>query len=192
MGSIYFTGNGIPAEVNPGNFYLPSGVVAVDPAQGLHWTGLAAEHGSRKAQMSLAYAYQMGWDGLPKDEALSQKYLAQAVDNPVHTIEELRDAMFQIIDIHKVYPKESVAAHQTGVVRVTFMAPDRKVTAYTIDKSSGYPALDQAVKQALAECVFPPRAPSLAGVQRFTVAVNFELPPAQSAPGAATTAGPAH
>jgi TonB family protein len=186
LGYIYLTGTGIPAEINPGYFYSPSKIIAPDQVQGLHWAGLAAEQGNRKAQMMLAYDYRMGWSGLPKDETLAQKYFTLAADTPVQTMEELREAIFQTIDSHKVYPKEAVDAHQTGVVRVTFIAADRKVTAYNIDKSSGYPALDQAAKQALADCTFPPRASTVPKIERFTVDLKFDLG-VQAAPAAGTS-----
>jgi TonB family protein len=110
----------------------------------------------------------------------------QIAETPVQTLQEWQDAVSKILNSNKVYPEEAVAAHQTGVVRVTFVVPDRTVAAYTIDRSSGYPLLDQAVKRALADCVFPPRVPLLQGFKNFTVDVKFESGGVQLVPAAAT------
>ncbi|HEY4127183.1 MAG TPA: energy transducer TonB, partial [Gammaproteobacteria bacterium] len=126
-----------------------------------------------------------------KDQGIANKYFAEAAATPVETLQELHTAIYEILDSHKVYPKEAIAAHQQGTVKVTFVVPNRTVAAYTIDRSSGYPSLDQAARQALADCLFPPKAPSLQGVTKLTVDMTFNLGSKPLVPAATTSASPA-
>jgi len=174
------------ADANLGDMYRDGSGVTRDAALSLHYYQQAAQRGNRITQMFLARAYRDGSDGLPKDSGQSQKYYDMVTVSPIHTFKELRDVVYLIVDGHKRYPKEAVDKHQTGIVRVSFMVDQRRVLAYRIDKSSGYPALDAAIKTDLADCYFPPLDSSLDSKRWFTMDIHFELPAYQSAPVAAT------
>lgn len=54
-----------------------------------------------------------------------------------------------------VYPREALRQEQAGTVLVAFqIGGDGKVTASRVDKSSGFPLLDEAAREGLARCVF--------------------------------------
>lgn len=55
------------------------------------------------------------------------------------------------------YPRAELAARHEGTVTLRFqVGTDGKVGDSTIGKSSGFPALDEAARSALASCTFQP------------------------------------
>lgn len=56
-----------------------------------------------------------------------------------------------------VYPEEDARQKNAGTVTMYFLiGPDGKVLESTIQKSSGFPSLDEAARSGLAKCRFRP------------------------------------
>jgi TonB family protein len=59
--------------------------------------------------------------------------------------------------IKPVWPKQSLMREEEGTVLIKFVVDvDGKVIETTIHKSSGFPLLDQATRQAVERCRFKP------------------------------------
>ncbi len=57
-----------------------------------------------------------------------------------------------------VWPRESLRREEQGTVTLAFLiGADGKVEASKIEKSSGFPLLDEAAQQGIAKCQFSPR-----------------------------------
>jgi len=55
------------------------------------------------------------------------------------------------------YPREELAARHQGIVTLSFqVGADGKVGDSKVAKSSGFPALDESARSALASCQFKP------------------------------------
>lgn len=66
------------------------------------------------------------------------------------------------------WPKEALRREQQGKVTLAFLIDaDGKVSATRIDKSSGFPMLDMAARQAIERCTFKPGTENGAPVQSW-------------------------
>lgn len=173
------------ADTNLGYMSAYGMDVARDDAAAMQWYMKAADRGNRDAQLFVAETYRDGGHGVQPDPVVSGRYYAMVAQNTVHTQAELSAVMKAIVASHKSYPKEAVAAKQAGVATVEFDCADQKAQNVKITKSSGFPLLDAAARQAVLDSAFPDRSTALYAYSHFVIMVNFELGP-EPAPPAAT------
>ena len=88
---------------------------------------------------------------------------------------EFEASMKAAIDAAKVYPKEAILAGETGTVTVSFDYVNGVVSNVKIDKGSGARSLDKSAMNAVNKALMPPKPADLAGVNHFTIVVNFSL-----------------
>jgi len=176
------------AAINLGYIYGFGLGVPKDDAAAMGWYQQAADLGNRQAQLFIASSYRTGGHGVIQDDAISQKYYALAAQGTIHSQAELGETMKEVIDAHKVYPKEAIAAKQSGNVTLGFDCPGRKPLHVKVTQSSGVPSLDAAASQAVLDSYFPDRDPSLNEMKHFVIAVDFEFT-SQGAPADATAPG---
>lgn len=161
------------APANVGYIYVEGLGVPEDDARSIDAYKLSAQRGYRPAQLFLGLIYRLGMYGAPKDQAKADQYYAMAAQGEMK--EDMPEVMNQIIDGHKVYPRDAAAAKQGGVVTVEFDCPARRPEHVRVTKSSGFPLLDAAAAQAVSDSTFPEHDPSLFnGVHHFTIKVNFD------------------
>lgn len=162
------------AAVGLGYMYGEGLGVPKDASASIGWYKLAAQRGNRQAQLFVALTYRLGMYGVGKDPAQAEQYYDMASQGVMHNTGEMVEAMNQIIDGHKTYPRDAAVAKQGGLVKVEFDCPGRKAERVRIVQSSGFPLLDAAARQAVLDSTFPERDPSLNGATHFQIAVNFD------------------
>jgi TonB family protein len=170
LGYMYWHGMGMVQDI-PGS---------------IGWYKQAAERGSRHSQLFLAGTLALGLD-VPQDMAASDAYFAQAASGVMQSTAELAPAMKAIVETHAHlnYPEEATKKGQAGAARVEFECADRKASDVKVTRSSGFPLLDAAARQAVLDSVFPARAASLRDYHHFIIEVNYG--PTPNAPVAPAT-----
>jgi protein TonB len=107
-----------------------------------------------------------------KASALARQAMANAVTGG-EAGATYRSIVAAELNRRKFYPPAARASGVEGVVTVTFtVGASGHVTGHAITRSSGQPALDQAVHQMMAAISLPPPP---GGVFRATVPIRFDL-----------------
>lgn len=88
---------------------------------------------------------------------------------------QFQASMKSAIEAAKVYPKEAILAGETGVTTVSFDYVNGVVSNIKVDKTSNARSLDKAAMQAVLKAVMPAKPAELAGVNHFTVQLEFNL-----------------
>jgi protein TonB len=71
--------------------------------------------------------------------------------------------MRRAVQAAAITPEGAQLAHETGVVRVSFVYQQGAAENIQVVTSSGFPLLDNAAIQAVRDARFPPQPPDFAG-----------------------------
>lgn len=146
----------MPAASSLGEMYMYGYGVSTDLKKAFTWYQKAATSGDPEAEWQLGMMFKNGF-GTKANMSLARQWLDKLPAHKPGCMPDFRLLTNQIIFGNMAVPKDKTKGEPSGkVIAASFLYHDGKAENPEIVQTSGYPALDAVLLQAIRDSRFPP------------------------------------